>query len=294
MATNLYFRQNVKSEQNLVEDIIIESLKMYGQDVYYLPRDIVNKDPIFADDIPSRFNSSYRIEMYIDNPDGYDGEGNLFTKFGIELRDQVTMTVSRRRWRQTVQRHDNEISGDRPREGDLLYIPMTKAMFEITEVKHEMPFYQLSNLPTYKLICQKFEYSDEQLNTGIEEIDAVETQGYRQVLQLGDSASRGFLIGQTLTQLLPSGATVSGEIVYWNDSDNILEVAHVGSDDDRFHLFVDGVNVTSYDSDNVQIIRLVTATDERLNQRGAQNNEFDNVDFIVFDENNPFGDPEVL
>lgn len=291
MAINPYFRPNIKSEQNLIQDIIIESLKMYGQDVYYLPRDIVNKDPIFADDIPSRFNSSYRIEMYIDNPDGYDGEGNLFTKFGIELRDQVTMTVSRLRWSQTVQRHDNEITGDRPREGDLLYIPMTKAMFEITEVKHEMPFYQLSNLPTYKLICQKFEYNDEQLDTGIDEIDAVETQGYRQVLQLADSAGRGFLVGQTVTQLLPNGVTVSGEIVYWDAADNVLEVAHIGSDDDRYHMFVNGINVTSYDSDNVQIIRLVTTTDEQLNQRGAQNTEFDDNDFIDFTEQNPFGNP---
>lgn len=269
---------------------------MYGQDVYYLPRDIVNKDPIFADDIPSRFNSSYRIEMYIENVNGYDGEGSLFTKFGIELRDQVTMIVSRRRWRQTVQKYDNDITGDRPREGDLLYIPMTKAMFEITEVKHEMPFYQLSNLPTYKLICQKFEYSDEQLETGIDEIDTIESQGYRQVLQLSDSDSpkRGFVVGNQVTQLLPSGPQVYGEVVYFNAQDNILELAQIGSNDDRFHQFVTGVSISSLDSNGVQVIRTVVAVDEELNQRGAQNKEFDDVSFIDFTEQNPFGDPEVM
>lgn len=294
MATSIYFRPNVKSEQNLFEDIIIESLKIYGQDVYYLPRDVVNKDPILGDDIPSRFNSSYRIEMYIENVDGYDGDGSLFTKFGIELRDQVTMIVARRRWKQTVARNDNEINSVRPREGDLLYIPMTNAMFEITEVKHEQPFYQLSNLPTYKLRCEKFEYNDETLNTGIATIDDIEQTGYNQILQLTDSSSTGFLVGNTITQLLPSGVTVNGEIVLWNDSDDVIHVAHVGSDDDQFHQFVSGVAIQSTDSNNSTLIRFVRSVDEELNAPGAQNKDFEDVDFIDFSENNPFGDPEVL
>ena len=119
MATNLYFSQKVSSEQNLYEDITIESLKMFGQDVYYLPRDIVNEDRIFGDDVPSRFNSSYKIEMYIENTDGFDGEGDLFTKFGVEIRDQATFVVARRRWTSTINRFDNDINSERPREGDL-------------------------------------------------------------------------------------------------------------------------------------------------------------------------------
>ncbi len=91
MATNPYFSQGRRSEQNLYEDIIIESLKIYGQDIYYLPRDIVNEDKLFGDDVPSRFNSSYKIEMYIDNVDGFDGEGDLFSKFGVEIRDAATL-----------------------------------------------------------------------------------------------------------------------------------------------------------------------------------------------------------
>ena len=110
MATNLYFSQKVNSEQNLYEDIVIESLKMYGQDVFYLPRDIVNEDRVFGDDVPSRFNSSYKVEMYIENIEGFDGEGDLFTKFGVEIRDQATFVVARKRWTDTIARYDNDIN----------------------------------------------------------------------------------------------------------------------------------------------------------------------------------------
>ena len=144
MARNLYFSDTVRSEQYLYEDIVIESLKMYGQDVYYLPRDIVNEDTIFGDDVPSRFNSSHKIEMYIENIEGFDGDGDLFTKFGVEIRDQATFVVARRRWTQTVGRYDNEINSVRPLEGDLIYIPLSRSLFQIMHVEHEQPFYQLS------------------------------------------------------------------------------------------------------------------------------------------------------
>lgn len=174
MATNLYFSQKVKSEQNLYEDITIESLKMYGQDVYYLPREIVNEDRILGDDIQSSFNSSYKIEMYIENVEGFDGEGDLFTKFGVEIRDAATFIVARKRWNQTVSRYNNKINSERPREGDLIYLPLSNSLFQIQHVEHESPFYQLSNLPTYKMRCELFEYSGEDINTGIDVIDDIE------------------------------------------------------------------------------------------------------------------------
>jgi hypothetical protein len=294
VATSKYFRPDVKSEQNLIEDLIIETLKIYGQDVYYLPRDIVDKDPIFADDVPSRFNSSYRIEMYIENPDGYDGDGDIFSKFGVELRDSVVMIVSRRRWRQTIKRYDNEITGERPREGDLIYINLSNSLFEITHVEHELPFYQINNVPTFKLRCEKFEYTDEQLATGVKKIDDIEGTGYNQILQLVDSDVNSYVLGGMLTQTLPSGPIVTGEIVYVNDSDNVVRVAHVGSNTDDFHMFVDGVNVVGVDENGGVVIRTVSSLDEQLNSRAAQNEEFGNIDFIDFTENNPFGDPEVL
>ena len=173
MATNLYFSQKVRSEQDLYEDIVIESLKIYGQDVYYLPRDIVSEDRILGHDVPSRFNSSHKIEMYLENTEGFDGEGDLFTRFGVEIRDEATFVVSRRRWTQQVQRMDSEVTSVRPLEGDLVYLPLSNSLFQITHVEHEQPFYQLSNLPVYKLRCQLFEYNDEDLDTNIDVIDAI-------------------------------------------------------------------------------------------------------------------------
>jgi hypothetical protein len=293
MATNYYFSQSVRTEQNLYEDIVIEALKMYGQDVYYLPRDIVNKDPIFGDDIPSRFNSAYIVEMYIDNPEGFDGEGDIFTKFGVELRDQATFVVARRRWQQTVKRYDNEITGVRPREGDLIYLRLSNTMFEIVHVEHEQPFYQLSNLPTYKLRCEKFEYNDEDFDTGVQVINSIEKTGYVVKLTLQDSSATGFIIGNTASQTLASGVIVSGDIVDYNDSDNVISIVHMGSDDSDFHEFVTSRVITSADSSGDIIRRMVTVIDEQLNAPGAQNEEFsDNTDFIDFSESNPFGTVE--
>ena len=292
MATNIYFSQGVRSEQDLYEDIVIESLKMYGQDIYYLPRDIVNEDRILGEDVPSRFNSSYKIEMYIENVEGFDGEGDLFTKFGVEIRDQATFVVSRRRWEQTVRRHDNEIQAVRPHEGDLLYIPFSRKIFEIMHVEHEQPFYQLQNLPTYKLRVELFEYNDEDFDTGVVEIDQVEKKGYTADLTLVDSADAGFVVGNTLTQTLSSGVVISGEIVEYIDSSNVLSVAHVGADDGEFHLFTTSGIVKSEDADGNTLTRTISAINETVAQVNAQNEYFESLtDFLDFSESNPFGDP---
>ena len=201
MATNPYFSQKVRSEQTLYEDIVIESLKMYGQDVYYLPRDVVNEDRVFGDDVPSRFNSSYKVEMYMENIEGFDGEGDLFTKFGVEIRDQATFVVARRRWTYTVKEEDNEISGERPREGDLIYLPLSNSMFQIMAVEHEQPFYQLSNLPVYKLRCELFEYNDEDMDTGIDAIDDIERDyayGYELVFTQTRATATVLMDGTTI------------------------------------------------------------------------------------------------
>lgn len=198
MATNRYFSQGRRSEQQMYEEIVIEALKAYGQDVYYLPRDIVNEDKVLNEDVPSRFNSSYKIEMYIENIEGFDGEGDLFTKFGVEIRDQASFVVAKRRWEHTVYNYDNDIQTTRPAEGDLLYIPFSKKLFEIMAVEHEQPFYQLKNLPTYKLRCELFEYADEDLDTGITEIDDIEADyayKYKLTLDQGTTATATASIG---------------------------------------------------------------------------------------------------
>lgn len=182
---NIYFSAGARPEQNLYEDLIIESIKIYGQDLYYMPRDLVNVDAVFREDPVSSFNSNYLLEMYVDNIDGFDGEGDLFTKFGVEIRDQVTFTVSKRRWQQTVMRYDNEITGTRPFEGDLVFTPFSKKLFQIMHVEHEQPFYQLNNLPVFKLQCELFEYNDEDIDVYNEDITQLEVDaGFRYDLTL--------------------------------------------------------------------------------------------------------------
>ena len=174
MPTNVYFDTGTTSEQRLYEDLIIEQLKIYGQDVFYLPRKIANKDTIFGEDPASSFDDSYIIEMYVDNVDGYMGEQEIIKKFGLELRDDIVFTLSKTRWESLV-KNNSDLTAERPQEGDLVYFPTTNAFFEIQFVEHEQPFYQQSNLPTYKLSCTRFEYSSERLDTGIAAIDSVET-----------------------------------------------------------------------------------------------------------------------
>ena len=290
---NLYFSDKVRSEQNLYEDIIIESLKIYGQDVYYLPRDLVGEDRIFGHDVPSRFNSSHKIEMYIENAEGFEGEGDLFTKFGVEIRDEATFVVSRRRWEQTVKRYDNEISGDRPREGDLIYLPLSNSIFQINHVEHEQPFYQLSNLPTFKLRAQLFEYNDEDLDTGVAVIDDIERDyAYTYILTL-DSDSQTIEIGQTATQTLSDGTLMAGEVSKWSDSDNKLHLIHVGASDGKYHTFTTGTIVLSgdYRLDSNYTVSAI-AEDNKISEN-EQNTDFQTIgaDFLDFTENNPFGDP---
>ena len=174
MPTNVYFDTGTTSEQRLYEDLIIEQLKIYGQDVYYLPRKIANKDTIFGEDPASSFDDSYIIEMYVDNTDGYMGEQEIIKKFGLELRDDIVFTVSKLRWETLISNNSDLQTTLRPNEGDLVYFPTTKAFFEIQFVEHEAPFYQQSALPVYKLSCTKWEYSSERIDTGITAIDSTE------------------------------------------------------------------------------------------------------------------------
>lgn len=291
MATNIYFSQRVKSEQELYENIVVESLKMYGQDVYYIPRDIVNKDPILLDDVPSRFNSAYKVEMYPINTDGFDGEGDLFTKFGIEIRDQATFVVSRRRWTSTVGQMDNEINSVRPREGDLIYLPLSKSLFQIMKVENEQPFYQLSNLPTYQLQAELFEYSDEDLDTGIDDIDRIERDySFRYLLTIDSDVTGDYLIGEVVRQTFGTGVIMQGEVQAWSDSDNVLGLIHVGADDGIYHEFATGLAITGVESLTTGTVLSVSIDDQTEAQE--QNDTLSDLTFLDFSESNPFGEPQ--
>lgn len=298
MGQNLYFNQSVRSEQNLYEDITIEALEIYGQSVYYLPRTIVNEDTIFGDDIPSSFGSGHKVSMYVENIDGFEGEGDLFTRFGVEIRDEATFIVSKRKFEKLVSRVHSSTTLTRPLEGDLIYLPMSKSIFQIMHVEHEQPFYQLQNVPVYKMRCQLFEYSGEDMDTGIEDIDEIETRyayTYKLQLQTGSSA---IAIGDNVTQLLDSATSlnITGEVSDWSDSDKILGVIHVGSTDGLLHTFVTNKRLTinhqfGGDSDGFTI---VSVTEDNKLSATEQNDDFstESVSFLDFSEDNPFGDPE--
>jgi hypothetical protein len=288
MATNHYFNQGTTTEQLLYEDIVIESLKIFGQDIVYLPRELTNKDVFFNDDSISKFIKYYKIEMYIENIEGFDGEGDLFTKFGVEIRDEASFIVSRRRWNRLVKTENNAIEFYRPREGDLIYLPLSKSIFEIQKVETESPFYQLKNLPVFRLRASLFEYNDENFDTGIDAIDNVEALAAYQTSLTLTTTPMSFIVGETVTQTLSSGVIMRGEVADRNDSDGILYLAHIGSNDGTFGQFTTGTITGSTSS----VTATVTSVGERNNiELGNQNSIFDNINFIDFSETNPFGDP---
>ena len=175
MPTNVYFTHGTKNEQYLIEDLIIESLKIYGNEFMYIPRTLVSKDEILGEDRLSKFTSSFPIEMYFENVDSLDGQGAFIQKFGLMMEQSATLVVARRRWDQLVGRYGQTIIPTRPCEGDLIYFPLTKGLFEIKFVKHQDPFYQLGKLYVFKLQVELFQYASEKIDTGISEIDAFET-----------------------------------------------------------------------------------------------------------------------
>ena len=188
MTTNHFFQSGnsigATSEQRLVEDLVIESLKVYGHDIYYMPRTLVNQDKIFDEDELSRFTQAYPLEMYLDNVNGYEGQGDIFTRFGLEVRDQATFVLAKRRWEDLVLTSGGSFTqAARPSEGDLLYFPKTKSIFEIKYVDFQNPFYQLNQIYVFRLVCELFEYSSEDLDTGITEIDAIETKYSQDMLE---------------------------------------------------------------------------------------------------------------
>ena len=172
MSTNFYFNNFTNSqEQILIENLVLESIKIYGHDVFYCPRTLIAKDDIYESDTLSEYNTSYMIDMYIRSYESYEGDGQFLSKFGLEIRDQVTFTVS-------VRNFNDEIGSiemiDRPQEGDLIYLPMADRLMYIKYVNKTPVFYQMGAIQMYDLVCEVFEYSSEKLNTGIKAIDDIE------------------------------------------------------------------------------------------------------------------------
>jgi len=191
MALNPFFLQGSQTEQRLVQELINEQLRMYGVDVTYIPRKFVKKDSILREIQSSKFDDNYIIEAYVNTYEGYSGSGDILTKFGMSLRDELTITISRERFEDFIspfleaESDDEIVLSTRPREGDLVYFPLGQRLFEVKFVEHEDPFYQLGKNYVYQLKCELFEYEDEILDTSIDEIDEqVQEEGYITTLRL--------------------------------------------------------------------------------------------------------------
>jgi hypothetical protein len=174
MTTNKYINhESVIGEQRLIEDLSIEAIKIHGFDVYYVPRTTVNQDLILGEDPLSSFDDARMVEMYLENVDNLEGEGDLIAKLGLEIRDSATFVVAKRRFEELVTQAHAAIT--RPREGDLVYFPLTQHLFEIKFVEHRNPFYQLGKNYVYRLNVEAYQYSQETLATGVSDIDDIAT-----------------------------------------------------------------------------------------------------------------------
>ena len=229
MATNHYFNHYGTNtpDQRLVESIVIESIKSFGIDVHYMPRTEVNTDSIFGEDRISKFEDARMVEVYIKSIDGFEGDGTFVSNFGLEVRDQITFTIARRRFIDL-----NFETGNRdkePLEGDLIFFPLSDSLFEIKHVQDTNVFYQMGGLQTFDLVCELFEYSDEAIDTGIEELDKIEREeSYSIKFTLGTGAGT-FTVGEQVYQGSTgyANSAIKGEVFDWNSSTSLLTVGNI-------------------------------------------------------------------
>ena len=225
MATNHYFNHYGTNtpDQRLVESLLIESIKSYGIDVHYMPRTQVNTDSIFGEDRISKFEDARVIEMYIKSVDGFEGDGTFISNFGLEVRDQITFTVSRRRFIDLSFEGNNR--DKEPLEGDLIFFPLSDSLFEIKHVQDTNVFYQLGGLQTFDLVCELFEYADEAIDTGIDKLDQIEIDNsYSIKFTLGEGLGT-YTVGESVYQGTTgfSDATVKGEVFAVHGDDLIFK-----------------------------------------------------------------------
>ena len=287
MPTNSYFRNfDARNEQELLHSLVTESIQIYGHDVNYIPRTLVNEDTILGEDSISEYKDAYAIEMYIKSVDGFEGEGDLVSKFGLEIRDQIVFSVARRAF-------EGLDIGVRPKEGDLIYFPLTEKLFQIMFVEHETPFYQTGALPTFDLTCELFTYSDEKIDTGVEEVDVIEQkQSLVRTFEL-ESVSGTFTEGETVT-----GGTSSktAEVARWDSSTSYLYLINLTGN------FSVGEILTGADSlatgtysvaqSTVETAETLQTIDDSTSTQVSSNKQFEIDADSVFDfsESNPFGE----
>ena len=219
MATNFFFNNFQSSqEQLLIENLVIESIKIYGHDVYYIPRKLNNYDDVYGADDQSSYEVAYPIEMYIKSFDGFKGDGNFMSKFGLEIRDQVVFSMAQRIFNEEVGQYTTQV---RPNEGDLIYFPLNKKCFQIKFTNKFEMFYQLGALQTWEVTCELFEYSGELLNTGIPEIDSLQQKFSTNILDWTINQQDGYEIKTEDGDYLILENASLNDLVMASDNDEI-------------------------------------------------------------------------
>ena len=286
MATNPHFQHfDATNEQYLVQDLIIESIKIYGHDVYYMPRTLVNEDTLYSEDTISAFNDAYVVEMYIKNVDGFEGEGDFMSRFGLEIRDQITFSVAQRTFKNLLL----DSTYDRPKEGDIIYFPLTKKVFEIRFVEHESVFYQTGALQTYDLVCELFQYEDQAIDTGIEDIDKIEREESYSIDVVLDSGTGTYSTGETVYQGTNlASANTTAEVVSWTLSSKTLRVMNLVGTFNTTYNVVGGSSSASYS---------FTSTDYQQDKQDTTSDSYKlelEADAVLdFTESNPFSEGNI-
>ncbi len=288
MATNPYFNHHGTNtpENRLIENLMIESIKTYGIDVYYLPRTLNNEDTLMGEDASASYNSAHTIEMYIKTVDGFEGSGDFIAKWGLQIKDQITFTVAKRRWQDLGLATDGRAK--MPHEGDLIYFPITKALFQILFIEDEAIFYQTGQLQSYDMLCEMFTYSDQSFNTGIDTIDAIERTHSYSVDFTMNSGSGNYTVGETVYQGDSlAEATVKGEVGSWNSTTKILNLLNMTGN------FSGTVNIIGDSSSASYSITSFDAQTSAANTAATSTSNSDieaEADAIIdFTEGNPFG-----
>ena len=216
MATNTYFSQGTTGEQDLTQSLVNEQIAMFGRDVYYIPRTLVKQDTVFGEDTMSKFEGAYLIEAFIEDNSGFRGDGDMFTKFGVQIADQATFVISRTRFTEAVDDNATLIVEGRPNEGDLVYFPMADKIFEIQFVEYEVPFFTLGKIYTWGLRCELFQYSDEDIDTGITEVDAIEVNYANAIsVNVAEGGSGDFVAEEIVTG---GNSNVTATVKSWNSA----------------------------------------------------------------------------
>ena len=277
------FRANGSAqEQKTIENLIVETIEIYGQDIYYVPRTIVNKDTVFGEDSDTKFESAKAIRAYVNNVEGWEGQGELLSKFGVRIEDKTTFIFSRDKFKEHVDDSTVLNVEGRPNEGDLIWFPVTKHLFQIMFVEAEKPFYQLGKGYVWECQCELFEYSDEEIDTGIADLDAIET-AFANAITVGLVAggSGTFTAGETVTG---GTSNVTAEVKSFDSATRTLIVINRSGTFSVPETLTGGTSSASWTTATYNTI-------QNTNSEYDQNNDFETADndIIDFSETNPFG-----